>query len=69
MVQGGMSPMEAIHTATIDAADLLGLSAQVGTLEAGKSADVIAVAGDPTKDLTELERVKFVMARGVVAKK
>lgn len=67
MVEGGMTPAEAIACATVHAADLLGLSAQIGTLEAGKSADVIAVRGDPLKDVTELERVRFVMVRGEVA--
>ncbi len=68
MVEGGMTPAEAIRTATIAAADLLGLSAEVGTLEPAKSADVIAVKGDPLTDVRELERVTFVMRAGVVHK-
>ena len=68
MVQGGMTPAQAIHAATIDAADLLGLSAQIGTLERGKAADAIAVKGDPLKDVTELERVQWVMKGGAVVK-
>lgn len=68
MVRGGMTPIEAITAATITAADLCGLSAQIGTLEAGKSADIIAVAADPTKEVTELERVRFVMKSGTVYK-
>ncbi len=68
MVKGGMTPSEAIIAATITASDLCGLSAQIGTLEAGKFADIIAVAADPTKDVTELERVRFVMKSGTVYK-
>jgi len=63
-----MTPLAAIQTATINAADLLGWSKQVGTLEPGKFADLIAVDGDPTKDVTTLEHVRFVMKGGVVYK-
>jgi imidazolonepropionase-like amidohydrolase len=63
-----MTPLAAIQTATINAADLLGWTKQVGTLEPGKWADVIAVDGDPTKDVTILEHVKFVMKGGSVYK-
>ncbi len=68
MVKFGMTPMEAIEAATVNAADLLGLSADIGTLEPGKSADLIAVKGDPLKDVKVLKQVEFVMARGKVAK-
>ena len=68
MVRFGMSPMEAIEAATVNAADLLGISEFAGTLEAGKSADIIAVKGDPLKDVTVLKSVNFVMARGEVVK-
>ncbi|HEY9218747.1 MAG TPA: amidohydrolase family protein [Phenylobacterium sp.] len=68
MVSVGMSPSEAIKAATVNAADLLGRSASIGTLEAGKDADIIAVAKSPLNDVTELERPTFVMHRGVVAK-
>ena len=68
MVEGGMSAADTIRCATIHAADLLGLSADIGTLQAGKLADLIAVKGDPTKDVKELEKVGFVMRAGKVVK-
>ncbi len=68
MVKFGMPPAEAIKAATINAADLLGLTAEIGTLEPGKSADLIAVKGDPLKDVKVLKQVEFVMVRGDVAK-
>ncbi|MDP1556831.1 MAG: amidohydrolase family protein, partial [Hyphomonas sp.] len=68
MVKFGMPPAEAIKAATVNAADLLGLSAEIGTLEPGKSADLIAVKGDPIKDVKVLKTVDFVMARGEVVK-
>src|SRR5437016_6902597 len=64
----GMTPLAAIQTATINASDLLGPKYLVGSLEPGKWADVIAVDGDPTKDVTILEHVKFVMKGGTVYK-
>jgi imidazolonepropionase-like amidohydrolase len=67
-VKLGMTPLAAIQTATINASDLLGPKFQVGTLEPGKWADIIAVDGDPTKDVTILEHVKFVMKGGTVYK-
>ncbi|HET9994870.1 MAG TPA: amidohydrolase family protein [Candidatus Acidoferrum sp.] len=67
-VKLGMTPLAAIQTATINAADLLGWSKRIGTLEPGKFADIIAVDGDPTKDVTILEHVKFVMKGGTVQK-
>jgi len=66
MVQGGMTPHQAIAAATLHAAELCGLTREIGTLEHGKRADVIAVDGDPLQDVTELERVRFVMKRGVI---
>jgi len=68
MVKFGMPPVEAIKAATVNAADLLGLSNEVGTIEPGKSADIIAVAGDPLSDVTVLKNVAFVMARGDIVK-
>jgi imidazolonepropionase-like amidohydrolase len=67
-VDYGMTPMQALRTGTVAAADLLGWSDKVGTVEAGKWADLVAVSGDPLKDITEVERVKFVMKAGVVYK-
>ncbi|HET9300776.1 MAG TPA: amidohydrolase family protein, partial [Candidatus Polarisedimenticolaceae bacterium] len=68
MVEHGMPPREAIKAATVNAADLLGLGAEVGTLEPGKRADLIAVEGDPLADVSVLQRVRFVMKDGVVHK-
>jgi imidazolonepropionase-like amidohydrolase len=68
LVKHGMTPAAALVTATVNAADLLGLSQEIGTIEPGKRADIIAVAGDPTRDVTVLKRVEFVMKDGVVAK-
>jgi imidazolonepropionase-like amidohydrolase len=68
-VKYGMTPMQAIRTSTTVAAELLGWSDNAGTIEAGKWADLVAVSGDPLKDITELERVMFVMKGGEVYKK
>ncbi|HET9640403.1 MAG TPA: amidohydrolase family protein [Allosphingosinicella sp.] len=68
MVRHGMPPAAAIQAATTGAADLLGLASEVGSIEPGKSADLIAVQGDPLADVTVLKRVGFVMARGRVVK-
>src|SRR5215471_9443129 len=67
-VQQGMTPIQAIQTATVNAADLLGWSDRIGTLERGKFADIIAVNGDPLKDVTLLQNPSFVMKGGVVYK-
>jgi imidazolonepropionase-like amidohydrolase len=66
MVKHGMPPSEAIKAATVNAADLLGLSNEIGTIEPGKSADLIAVTGDPLQDVTVLKKVEFVMKDGRV---
>jgi len=66
MVANGMTPMTAIEAATVNAADLLGLSAEIGTLEAGKRADIIAVDGDPLTDVSVLTSMDFVMRDGRV---
>lgn len=66
LVKFGMPPAEAIKAATVNAAELLGLAKEVGTIEPGKSADIIAVDGDPLVDVKVLKAMKFVMARGTV---
>jgi imidazolonepropionase-like amidohydrolase len=67
-VQYGMTPMQALRAGTVVAAALLGWSDRVGAIEAGKWADLVAVSGDPLKDITELQRTKFVMKAGTVFK-
>jgi imidazolonepropionase-like amidohydrolase len=67
-VKLGMTPLQAIQSATINAADLAKMSADLGTIEAKKLADIIAVDGSPLDDITTLERVKFVMKGGRVYK-
>ena len=66
MVDLGMQPIEALKAATGNAADLFGIAQKVGTLEKGKLADVIAMPGDPTSDITATERVSFVMKEGKI---
>lgn len=68
MVKLGLTPLAAIQAATVNAADLLGWSDQIGTLEPGKYADLIAVEGDPLKDVTTLENVKVVLKGGEVVR-
>jgi imidazolonepropionase-like amidohydrolase len=67
-VDYGMTPMQAIRTATSVAAEMLGWSDKIGTVEPGKLADLVAVAGDPLADIGELQHVRFVMKEGVVYK-
>lgn len=66
LVKYGMSPSQAIQAATSVAAEMMGWQDRVGSIEKGKFADIIAVSGDPLQDITELERVKFVMKGGQV---
>src|SRR5260370_19157031 len=66
--QFGMTPLEGIQTGTLNAADLMGWSDKTGSLAVGKWADIIAVDGDPLKDVRILQHVAFVMKSGVVYK-
>ena len=68
MVKYGMTPMQAIQAATINAADLLGLKDKLGSIKVGKLADIIAVDADPLVDVTSLTKVSFVMKNGKVYK-
>ncbi len=65
----GITPMDALMMATVNGADLLDMSAEIGTIEAGKFADIIALSGDPLDDITNIEKVIFVMKEGRVYKK
>src|SRR5438105_6442825 len=66
MVKWGMTPAQALRSATTSAAELLGWSDQVGSIEAGKFADIVAVPGDPLADVSQLEKVDFVMKGGKI---
>ena len=68
LVRGGMSPLGSIQAATVNAAELLGWAKDMGAIEAGKYADIIAVSGDPLADIGAMERVVFVMKGGEVIK-
>jgi len=68
MTSAGFTPVQALQAATVNAADLLGVSADSGTLEAGKRADIVVLAGDPLKDITVTEHPKLVMANGKIVK-
>ena len=65
-MQAGLTPLEAIQTATVNAAAHLKIDGEAGRIAPGMPADLIAVAGDPLAEVTELERVRFVMKGGVV---
>ncbi len=68
LVGAGMQPLDALRAATVNAAELLGVSRDVGTIEPGKFADIIAVRADPLRDITEMEHIVFVMKGGEVIK-
>jgi imidazolonepropionase-like amidohydrolase len=68
LVKYGMSPAQAIQTATTVAAEMMGWQDRIGSIDKGKFADIIAVAGNPLSDITELERVKFVMKGGQIVR-
>jgi len=68
LVHGGMTPLQALQAATISGAQLLNWSDRIGTIEAGKVADIIALEGDPTRDISAIETVTFVMKDGVTIK-
>ncbi|MCZ4340275.1 amidohydrolase family protein [Sphingomonadaceae bacterium G21617-S1] len=68
LVQAGMTPAAALRTATVNAAEALGRADRIGTIEPGKDADIIAIAGSPLEDVRRMEHVDFVMRRGTVAK-
>jgi imidazolonepropionase-like amidohydrolase len=67
-VDEGMTPMQAIQSATRVAAECLGREKKIGTVESGRLADLVAVSGDPLADVTELERVKWVMKGGRIVR-
>jgi imidazolonepropionase-like amidohydrolase len=69
LTEGGMSPMDTILTATRNGADLIGASDKIGSIQAGRFADLVAVDGDPLKDVSQFEKVRFVMKGGVVYRK
>jgi imidazolonepropionase-like amidohydrolase len=68
MVKFGMTPLQVLRAATIGNAQMMGWESKIGSLEKGKFADVVAVCGDPLADITELERVKFVMKGGQIVR-
>ena len=69
LVRGGMTPLEALQAATVNGAELLGMSQQIGAIEPGKYADIIAVNGDPLRDIAVMDQVVFVMKGGEVIKR
>jgi len=68
MVNYGMTPAQALHAATVSGAELVDMKGQIGSVEPGKLADLVAVSGDPLRDVRVLENVDFVMKEGVVYK-
>jgi imidazolonepropionase-like amidohydrolase len=68
MVNYGMTPAQALQAATVSGAELVGMKTQIGSVEPGKLADLVAVSGNPLSDIRILENVNFVMKEGVVYK-
>jgi imidazolonepropionase-like amidohydrolase len=68
MVEAGMTPVQAIRAATVRAAEYLGVSGEIGSIEPGKLADLVAMDGDPTADISALRRLRFVMKNGEVVR-
>ena len=66
--EAGMSPLEVLRAATLNSADLLGMGDRIGAIEPGKFADIIAVDGDPLKNVQDLQRVRFVMKGGQIVR-
>jgi imidazolonepropionase-like amidohydrolase len=66
--EAGMSPLEVLRAATLNSADLLGMSDRIGAIEPGKFADIIAVDGDPLKNVEALQHVRFVMKGGQIVR-
>jgi imidazolonepropionase-like amidohydrolase len=64
LIRGGFTPLQALQAATRNGADLLGISHQIGTVEPGKRADLVAIEGDITADIMDLEKVRYVMRDG-----
>jgi imidazolonepropionase-like amidohydrolase len=68
LTKGGMKPIDALRAATVNAAELVGLKGQTGEIKQGMLADIIAVSGNPLSDISNIERVAFVMKSGKVVK-
>ncbi len=68
LVKGGMTPLQSLQTATINASTLLDQSANIGSLEAGHYADIVAIDGDPLKDIKVMSKIVFVMKGGEVVR-
>jgi imidazolonepropionase-like amidohydrolase len=68
MVEGGMPPLEALRAATLNGATVMGMASLLGSLDAGKLADIVAVSGDPSKDVSVMSKMAFVMKDGTIYK-
>jgi imidazolonepropionase-like amidohydrolase len=65
LVEAGFTPLEAIHIATANGAQFLGESQRIGTISAGKQADIVVIAGDPSKNINDIEKVQIVFKDGI----